>query len=656
MKSPLMFFAILTLMLSACAKKAALLETDERETKTPVGRAVNTNVFTTRNSDPTAITTGNPGTFGNYGYFNGNTNSWGNYGVNPVENAVAYKLDSFLPNLMPVFDSQWPFIRSCDSGQFNADRFNQEKQWVLQVANNYPTQYIPVRYAVAVGNIVDGTAHLSHQRTILRSNFNGIVNVPVGAANTTADGSLNHANRFYYKTNASGAAFDFAYGKMCFFNVIKVVEGVAANVPLPDGTVTTSANYNHTWNYMLYGATYDMTNPTVAADVATGLKSPRLFKKLENLTERQILPLYVADFRATIPKLEGGSIPILRTEAISQLPRLYEYQGVGKSLFNLVNVVRYRDRITQVLSTTRTVWALNNAEVAAGTPGATAYAHQAYVAVPQLLNWIVQSGVTGTVMAASYTPIVLDLDQRGIITSSVRQGTYFNTGMFRNYADSNPATMYDVHYQTAWLGGEIEPTGMPNSINVHYRPTMKDGFLVLPDANGEIKDARNLVGEFTPVTVNGTTRTFSDGYQALAALTNKNCSVPASDPRAYYLGPWDLEMYSRLKVWIDVNRNGYTDPGEVRSLADAGVAALNVCKLFNRPETDQYGNDTSKRSVFLYMPNEQIIGNEAEIIRRITTGRTSFNQPIDVRASIDIHFRANFTNYLEPYEASNVGR
>jgi len=193
---------------------------------------------------------------------------------------------------------------------------------------------------------------------------------------------------------------------------------------------------------------------------------------------------------------------------------------------------------------------------------------------------------------------------------------------------------------------------------------MKDGFLVIPDANGLVKDARNLIGQFTPVTTLGVTTTYSNGYQARAAMTNKNCAAPTNDPKSVFLGPWD-PMYYTLKVWIDKDRNGHvyknsvapnSERKELYTLAEAGVAAINVCKLYDRPEYDQYGNDTSQRSAFLYMPGEQIIGNDAEILSRITTGKTAVGGAAEFRVSVDIRFRAQPNNYLENIDPLNYGR
>ncbi len=645
MKAPwLAFGLVLALSLTACNKKLALKQSGEEdpEKSTPIGRAIYSNAFGPRNDDPAALINNNLTGYNPNGYFAGNNSG---YSANPFENPISFKLDSFMPNLKAVVSPQWPFIRRCgDPGRFEAER-----QMVLEVvarSRAYPQLFnyrklIPVRYAVAVGTAQDEAANQSHLRTLLRRNYNGRSYVPVGPKVLPATG----VNHYYYQVDASGARDDFMNGQMCYFNMALVTREAAGTIPAPDGSNT----YIHNWQYMHYGpVTYTSADDEA---IASGLKSPRLFSKIEDTNDIQTIPIYVADIRQEITDPDNGNapVPILRAENINQLPRMYELTEPGRKIFNLPNIWKYRDRVTQVLATDRTL---------------NGFAVKGYEGVPQLIDWLAYSGVSGTVLAASYTPIVLDLDRRGIITSSVRHGTFFNTGMFRNYADSNPDTMYDVHHQTAWLGGEIESTGLFNSIGAHYRPTMKDGFLVLPDANGDVKDARNLIGQFTPVTYLGVTQTYSNGYQALAALSNKNCSAPTSDPKSVFLGPWD-PMYYTLMVWIDKDRNGrvYQSAGapnserkELYTLAEAGVAAINVCKLYDRQEYDQYGNDTSMRSAFLYMPGEQIVGNEAEVLSRITSGKTAQGGEAEFRISIDIRFRAQPDNRLENIDTLNYGR
>ncbi len=89
-----------------------------------------------------------------------------------------------------------------------------------------------------------------------------------------------------------------------------------------------------------------------------------------------------------------------------------------------------------------------------------------------------------------------------------------------------------------------------------------DGLLVRDiNGNGVIDDGTELFGTST-ILPNGTKA--ANGFAALAALdSNGDGKIDASDP-----------VYAQLAVWRDLNGDGKTDPGELQSLAQAGVASL----------------------------------------------------------------------------------
>ena len=104
----------------------------------------------------------------------------------------------------------------------------------------------------------------------------------------------------------------------------------------------------------------------------------------------------------------------------------------------------------------------------------------------------------------------------------------------------------------------------------------EDGFLVVPDANGQVKDARQLFG--TRMKVDG--QTYADGFKTLQAFSKKDCESP--NPKERYLGPWDKDLFfgdKAIKVWVDKNRNGTSDEGEISSLQESGIAAINTCYI-----------------------------------------------------------------------------
>jgi hypothetical protein len=81
------------------------------------------------------------------------------------------------------------------------------------------------------------------------------------------------------------------------------------------------------------------------------------------------------------------------------------------------------------------------------------------------------------------------------------------------------------------------------------------GLLVLQDANGNVENINQLVGGEN-----------SSGFAALAQYdANHDGVIDANDP-----------IYAQLRVWQDANSNGVVDPGELETLAQAGITSIGV--------------------------------------------------------------------------------
>jgi hypothetical protein len=134
---------------------------------------------------------------------------------------------------------------------------------------------------------------------------------------------------------------------------------------------------------------------------------------------------------------------------------------------------------------------------------------------------------------SSITPVMLDLNGNGIQTLALEQGTQF-----------------DLAAQ-----GEAQRVGW-------VAPS--DGLLVRDlNQDGIIQDGRELFGSST-VLANG--QTAQDGYQALKALdSNRDGVLDSRD-----------EGFASLQVWVDGDSDAFTDAGELKSLADLSIAALNL--------------------------------------------------------------------------------
>jgi Ca2+-binding RTX toxin-like protein len=131
------------------------------------------------------------------------------------------------------------------------------------------------------------------------------------------------------------------------------------------------------------------------------------------------------------------------------------------------------------------------------------------------------------------SPIVLDLDGDGVETTGVKSGAFFDH-------DGN-----GFAEQTAWVKAD-------------------DGLLVFDkNGNGTIDNGLELFGDHT-LLADGTRA--ANGFQALAELDgNADGKIDAGDA-----------AYADLKIWQDADGDGYSTPGELRTLSELGIAAIDT--------------------------------------------------------------------------------
>ena len=146
------------------------------------------------------------------------------------------------------------------------------------------------------------------------------------------------------------------------------------------------------------------------------------------------------------------------------------------------------------------------------------------------LNGVGYGNLTSANFVATADPLVLDLGHAGIDFSSIGDGVSF---------DINADGVLD---QVAWTSGE-------------------DGFLAYDlDGSGRIESGREL---FTPGFAGGH---YADGLAALASLDSNHDGVIDAQDAAF----------ANLVVWQDLNHDGVSDAGELKSLADLGIASINL--------------------------------------------------------------------------------
>jgi trimeric autotransporter adhesin len=130
-------------------------------------------------------------------------------------------------------------------------------------------------------------------------------------------------------------------------------------------------------------------------------------------------------------------------------------------------------------------------------------------------------------------PLVFDLDGDGVETINVSAGIKFDQN-----ADG-------VKTATGWVSAD-------------------DAFLVLDrNGNGVIDNGRELFGDSTQL-ADGSLA--DDGFAALAGQdSNGDGVIDAADAN-----------FSKLRLWRDLNQDGVSQANELFSLADAGIASINV--------------------------------------------------------------------------------
>jgi hypothetical protein len=178
-------------------------------------------------------------------------------------------------------------------------------------------------------------------------------------------------------------------------------------------------------------------------------------------------------------------------------------------------------------------------------------------------------------------PLTLDLDGDGLETTGI---------------DPNNPILFDHDGDgTANATGWVKPD---------------DGYLVFDrNENGLIDNGTELFGDSTPLLdENGeVVGQAADGFAALAAEdTNGDGIVDANDAN------WD-----KLRVWQDLNSDGKTDEGELKTLEELGIAGFHVAKEEN---TQVLANGNAVADLGSYIKTDgsegtmgEVTGNMADI-------------------------------------------
>ncbi len=155
------------------------------------------------------------------------------------------------------------------------------------------------------------------------------------------------------------------------------------------------------------------------------------------------------------------------------------------------------------------------------------------------------------------SPIILDISGRGFDLTSAANGVKF---------DISGA---NTPLQMGWTA-----SGADNA------------FLALPGADGLVHNGKQLFGNFTPQP----TSNDPNGFRALAVY---------DDPKNGGNGDGIIDsrdaIFSWLRLWIDANHDGISQPEELHTLPSLGVNSISLDYHLSK-RTDQFGNSFRYKS------------------------------------------------------------
>ena len=154
-----------------------------------------------------------------------------------------------------------------------------------------------------------------------------------------------------------------------------------------------------------------------------------------------------------------------------------------------------------------------------------------------------------------WSPLIIDLDGNGFQFTNVGNGVLFD------------AAGNGVLSRTPWTVA-----------------SSADGWLALDrNSNGTIDDGKELFGNFTQQNGDPMNRP-NNGFNALRYF-DESLNGGNEDGKI----DWEDNVYNALRIWVDTNHNGISEPNELRTMQAAGVDSVDL-DYYESQLTDAFGN------------------------------------------------------------------